>query len=190
MTRFLRIGNDLINVDQIRLIEEGVEGGEEACTITLLDGKTLVFRGTIDRLQRDLGEVVQASPGYTMLEYYGDAEAGHEVIRLPVVAWRVSENIAAPIAPNDEAAAHCGIYPTILMPDGRVVQQYGATWANETAWRASKDEEARRKRTGADAEEPVTDSMSVMFDKLMGKGRASQAREARARQRAAQLFRS
>ena len=173
MTRFLRIGNDLINVDQIRLDRGGRRGQRGG----LHDHAPRRQNPRVPRRHRPTPPRSwrggPATPGYTILDYYGDAEAGHEVIRLPVVAWRVSENIAIPIAPNDEAAAHCGIYPTILMPDGRVIQQYGATWANETAWRAEKAEEARRKRTGADAEEPATDRMSVMFDKLMGKGRAS-----------------
>jgi hypothetical protein len=99
MTRFLRTGCDLINVDQIRTIEESAEDGGEICTLTLLTGETKVVRGGIDQFQRDLGEVVAAAPGYTMLDYYGDAQGGPHVVRLPVVAWRVAADIAVPIAP-------------------------------------------------------------------------------------------
>ena len=105
-----------------------------------------MYRGTSSGSNASLARWSQASPGYTMLDYYGDAEAGRG---RPLAGRGVAgcEYIATPIAPSDEAVMRRGVDPTILLPDGRVIQQYGDTWPNEAAWRAAMDKGARRKRS-------------------------------------------
>ena len=76
---------------------------------------------------------VAGHPGYFLLQFpvsrHLDGE--EEVLRSPIVAWRVGVGWARPvtIVPTEKEAA-----AAILCPDGHVLSPMGGPWRDETTW--------------------------------------------------------
>jgi hypothetical protein len=150
MTRFLRTeDHDLINVDQISRIEAD---GKDYCKGQLHDGKTVRFFGEFDRIEELLCPVIAAPPSYMVLEYHDGANNCDDgepwVVRMPVLAWRITGDAVAPVTPDSEGGGRFGpaSTSTILLPDGQVTQQDNTTWPNEESWREEMAKQAKSKR--------------------------------------------
>jgi hypothetical protein len=150
VARFLSLGfgDVLINADRIDKIER--DEGRRSRAI-LNDGGSVMVQDAIDVVERSLLPVVAASPGYTLLRFFGGLgtrgpngeclpHAGEDnpyVERLPIVAWRIDDSHARPVTPHDDDDAISNLIGSgVLLPDGQVAVPFTGTFENEAAWQA------------------------------------------------------
>jgi hypothetical protein len=118
---------------------------------TLDDGVSVTLTCDIDFIEPALLPVVVAVPGYVHLRYYDDAEEGEHDIRetverMPIVAWRIADDIVFPVTPDEDEASSNLIGEGVLLPDGRVVQPFMELFDNEETWRAQMERQAEIQR--------------------------------------------
>jgi hypothetical protein len=153
MTRFLKTDDGgLINADRIERIRErepvGGPRGLGRSSATLSDGISVTLAYDVDTTRACALPVVAAAPGYVRLRYY-DWPAGcgdPEVVRLPVVAWRIAEDCAIPVTLDAAAPGSLCIGEAVLQPDGQVVMPYDGRFSDETEWREEMEMEAKDRR--------------------------------------------
>jgi hypothetical protein len=79
--------------------------------------------------------VVAAQPGFTELRFFANEEGSPWVERLPIVAWRVDEEMALPVTPDNDASDDLSYVGNgILLPDGTVLQPFIQKFPNEDEW--------------------------------------------------------
>jgi hypothetical protein len=159
MTRFFSRGyGDLINADRIESITPVKKNESWGSRAILKDGKDVTLQGDLDEIRRLLLPVVAASPGFTLLRFFGpvgvrepdgqrlpDAGEGDPYIeKMPIVAWRIDESHAVPVTPNDSDDDRISnlIGAGVLLPDGQVVMPFDARFDNEEAWLAEMTQRA------------------------------------------------
>ena len=123
--------------------ESGERVGSRRQSIVALKGKpfhSVMASDSVDEIERMLLPVVAAAPGYMRLRYWEDGAAVW-VERMPVVAWRIDSDRALPVTPEQDEDAV--LVSGVLLPDGRVVMPGLQTFADEGAWRAAMDEQAK-----------------------------------------------
>jgi hypothetical protein len=132
-----------VAVDQIvRLSRVRVEGVIRT-RVELRDGTAGRARQPAldpSELARMMCPVIPAQPGFELLRLYED-EYGVEVMRSPVLGWRIEQYGVTPIGieMND---SECG---TIKLPDGRVMEVESCVHASEEEW-VTHERAAKAKR--------------------------------------------
>ena len=157
MTRFLRTADGgLVNADRIERLDPEKTTGRVGNVIWR---SRAAFVASCDvTLAKDIGEistallpVVAAAPGYVRLRYFeaGGDDGGPWVDRMPVVAWRIAEDVALPVTPDEDRddALRSGV----LLPDGRVVQPFMQTFPDEGAWREEMARQVKGQRKASTA---------------------------------------
>lgn len=61
-----------------------------------------------------------------------------------MVAWRIDKDFAIPVAPDEDSTEGNCIGSGVLLPDGRVVNPFMQTFADEAAWAAAMAEQAAK----------------------------------------------
>ena len=106
-----------------------------------------------------LAHIVPAQPGQEMLVVSWDLPDAAErptklwITRLPIVAWRVElrpDLVPTPVTP-DELAGSCNCRQFIVLPDGRLLEQYNGEFENLEAMKADLLAAAQREWDNAQA---------------------------------------
>ena len=152
MTRFLRTADGgLLNAARLDRIDPEKTTGKAGNVIwqaraTLEDGGCVTLSLDKAVIETALLPVVGAGPGYVRLRYWdGEGEDGDGLVdRMPIVAWRIAEDVALPVTPDEDRddALRSGV----LLPDGRVVQPFMQTFPDEAAWRGEMDRQVKAQR--------------------------------------------
>ena len=169
MTRFLKTTDGkLVNADRIVRIEEGGRDGSQwRSRATLDDGTGATLIGEISVIEQALLPVVAAAPGDVHLRYFDDAEEGeHDIretdVRMPVVAWRIAENVALPVLAKELMESSDCFGEGVLQPDGQVVASYEGRWSDEAEWRAEMKAVAKATRkAGAERKLKLVETSSA-----------------------------
>jgi hypothetical protein len=152
MTRFLRTADGgLVNADRVERIDDGARKGLQwQARATLKEGGYATLSMDKAEIENALLPVVTALPGYVRLCYYADGgdDGGPWVDRMPIVAWRIAEDIALPVTPDEDKDDT--LRSGVLLPDGRVVQPFMQTFPDEDAWRGEMDRQAKAQRKAAE----------------------------------------
>lgn len=105
----------------------------------LRDGNSTVLSGGSEiLLENAAAAVVPAQPGFFKLWFY-EHEGKPESTRVPIIAWRITADQAIPVAPGD--GIDDADDPAVLLPDGRVVSQFGTIHKTVAAWETYRQEE-------------------------------------------------
>ena len=144
MTFVYTARGDHINLAFVKTIRE-TNGGRFA----LFDGdgqKLGETRTDPDTLPTN---VVPAALGFMALKYWpadkDDAGEGWTEAT-PVLAWSINGNIATPLVFGDYHDDYA-----VEMPNGTIVDRFGATFDNRKAWLAEERESLRRRREARSA---------------------------------------
>lgn len=136
MAQFHKFDKETVNLDHVVKIEYYREGPKELkkyCTrVYFHDGTVTGYPGNqLLDLNERTGEVVPAAPGFELLDiWYFDERPTIEFIfdkmnRLPIVAWRIIDNFATPICPDEHSGPGINKGPAfVCLPDGSFREPY------------------------------------------------------------------
>lgn len=148
------IEGQIINLDHIVTIERRNAtrpdlGHHYLCHCSLSNGEHInghIPKADVEALACDAiwDRVIPAAPGFFVLNYEYAPEAGEQVDKEPIVAWRFTRNWECP-APVTVLGID-GQGAEILHPDGRVVSPGLSSTPNFEMWLAEKRERHLPKR--------------------------------------------
>ena len=124
---------DGINMDHVHRIETRKIDGEWKTYAFYVDETAKRIKGDRYDIEKFTSPVIPANPGFFVLQSWID-NGVTRVAKWPVVAWRIYEGTPCAITIDD-------IEGPILMPDGRVIEQFGEYWQSIDEWRSAKHEE-------------------------------------------------
>ncbi len=130
-------------------------GLEPRTRVTYVEGSES-FTTWADLCPEDLQPtaVIAASPGFFLLDVTNDGD--HEVIRTPIVAWRVVEGCAKPITPDDFFFCADIAFRGVLTPQGSVIVAGEACFNSVDEFRDEAIAWQKRREERAAAAKPKT----------------------------------
>ena len=129
MCGFFNIGGGMFNVDHVVSVQCE---SEDDYTVTMSDGSRYeADYGDVCSLEKIIDPVVPSRPGDTayVVRYWtgtAEVEPGHSITEVPIVAWRITWDIAKPVFVDrvDDTYEIVGI----PMQDGKVCVQHHHTY--------------------------------------------------------------
>lgn len=155
---FIYTEDGYINTRCIVRLEAGVKRHNEwRARVTFAQGQELRTTYALtpaEEVAEEAAQVVPATPGFVRIEI--GQEPPHEVIRTPVVAWRICEDQAEPVCP--EALSSWTPYKTrflraVLTPESLLIAACGTRYSSIEEFRTRAIEicELREKQAAESA---------------------------------------
>ena len=147
MSGFFNIGDDMFNVDHVVSVQYV---SEDNYTVTMSDGSRYeADYGDVCSLEKIIDPVVPSRPGDTayVVRYWtgtAEVEPGHSITEVPIVAWRITWDIAEPVFVDRVDDIHI---VGIRMPDGKVCVPDSRTYDDK---REFLEDSLRRLRVSAE----------------------------------------
>jgi hypothetical protein len=131
MSKFIRVGADILNLDYVIRAKYHCPKGERPYTeVVYLEGDVVLTTralGDFD-LEMHTAPVIPAEPGYSVVRLFDD-DLPDACYGTPVIAWRIEGDYACPICPGDDSPSRSGSDRWgILHPNGKVVLPFDCTY--------------------------------------------------------------
>jgi hypothetical protein len=125
------LGDTIVNLDQVRQIEE-IEPGKGArprIKLTWADGSTTLLFDDYSRAERLCGRFIEAKSGYKVIQaFIEDGKAYPHDQLIPVIGFRIegpSEYEVHPITLEGERSDDANVIQGLVLPNGQVFDADG-----------------------------------------------------------------